>query len=129
MTISIPGPVSGIPGAAPGVTGAALRSAVEGLAARGRATADNIANLQTPGFIANRVTFEAALADAADRGTKALTGSSLLRSLEPVREDGNNVNLDQETLLSLETGLRYQLMLRAIDDRFQAVRSAMRSVG
>lgn len=122
-------PVPGLAGAAPSVTGAVLRSAVEGLGARGRATADNIANLQTPGFVANRVTFEAALADAADAGSRDLTGSSVLRSLEPVRPDGNNVNLDQETLISLDTGLRYQLMLRAIDDRFQNLRAAMRSVG
>ncbi|MGF1647290.1 MAG: flagellar basal body rod protein FlgB [Kineosporiaceae bacterium] len=122
-------PVPGIPGTAPGVTGAALRSAVAGLGARGRATADNIANLQTPGFVANRVTFEAALAEAADSGSRDLTGSSVLRSLEPVRQDGNNVNLDQETLISLDTGLRYQLMLRAIDDRFQNVRAAMRAIG
>lgn len=122
-------PVPGILGAAPGVTGAALRSAVAGLGARGRATADNIANIQTPGFVANRVTFEHALAEAADTGSREPTGASLARSLEPVREDGNNVNLDQETLISLDTELRYQLMLRAIDDRLQNVRAAMRAVG
>jgi flagellar basal-body rod protein FlgB len=111
------------------VTGATLRSAVAALYARSRATSDNIANLQTPGFVANRVTFEAVLARAVDEGNRTVTGPELQRSLEPVRQDGNNVNLDQETLISLDTGLRYQLMLRAIDDRFTAVRSAMRTIG
>ncbi len=116
-------------GTAPGVTGAALRSAVQGLAARSRATADNIANLQTPGFIANRVTFEDELSRAVGDRSRSITGSQLQRSLEPVRQDGNNVNLDQETLTSLDTGMRYQLMLRAIDDRFQNLRTAMRTMG
>ena len=31
------------------------------------------------------------------------------RSLEPTRTNGNNVNLDEETLIATETGLRYQL--------------------
>ena len=31
------------------------------------------------------------------------------RSLEPTRTNGNNVNLDNETLVGVETGLRYQL--------------------
>lgn len=111
----------------PTVTGSALRSAAEALGTRSRTTADNIANLQTPGFIAHRVTFEDSLAAAAGRGSRVMTAPGLERSLEPTREDGNNVNLDQETLISIDTELKYQLVLRAIDDRFNALRSAIRT--
>ena len=47
------------------VTGASLLSAVPGLSARSRAIADNISNIQTPGFQARRVAFEDAVARAA----------------------------------------------------------------
>lgn len=111
------------------VTGAALLSAVSGLGARNRAIADNIANIQTPGFQARRVAFEDAVADAASSATRTMTAHTSARSLEPTRLDGNNVNLDSETLLSLDTNLRYQLALRAIDDRLGSVRAALRTSG
>lgn len=120
--------VPSVAGAA-SVTGAALLSAVAGLGARNRAIADNIANLQTPGFQSRRVAFEDAVAQAARGGGKGLTGHSQALSLEPTRMDGNNVNLDTETLQSIETGMRYQLALRAIDDRFAVTRAAIRTQG
>jgi len=52
---------------------------------------------------------------------------TVARSLEPTRLDGNNVNLDAETLSGIESNLRFQLMLRAVDDRFGLLRTAMRS--
>ena len=39
------------------------------------------------------------------------------RSLEPTRLDGNNVNLDTETLSNIDTVLRYQFAARAMDDQ------------
>lgn len=111
------------------VTGATLLSAVQGLSARSRAIADNISNIQTPGFQARRVAFEEAVAKAAGSGEKGLTGPTTALSLEPTRLDGNNVNLDTETLQSIDTGMRYQLALRAIDDRFAVTRAALRTQG
>ena len=46
------------------VTSAALASAMDGLALRQRAIANNIANVNTPNYHAKRVSFEAALADS-----------------------------------------------------------------
>jgi flagellar basal-body rod protein FlgB len=111
------------------VTGATLLSAVSGLSARQRAIADNIANIQTPGFQSRRVAFEDALVEAARTGNRGLTAHSTALSLEPTRLDGNNVNLDTETLQSIDTNMRYQLALRAIDDRFGGIRAALRTVG
>ena len=104
----------------------AMNSALDGLSMRQRVIADNVANLQTPGFQAGRVSFEASLADAVRAGTGAVA-PSLSRSLEPTREDGNNVNLDTETLLNIETNLRYQLATQAIDGTFSKLRTAMRT--
>ena len=110
------------------VTSTALHAALSGLAERQRVTADNIANLQTPGFLAGRVDFESALRGALTDGeSPAISPGTVARSLEPTRTDGNNVNLDQETIIATETGLRYQLALNALDGKYTVMRTALRT--
>lgn len=104
----------------------ALGSALDGLALRQRVIADNIANLQTPGYQAQRVLFEDELARAVDRGTGSAR-VTVARSLEPTREDGNNVNLDSQTLANIDTNLRYQLATQAISGTFSGIRAAIRT--
>jgi flagellar basal-body rod protein FlgB len=136
------------------VTSSAIHFALNGLAKRQRVTADNIANIETPGFLAGRVQFEDALAqavttagggsdtgfNAAAKGADGSTSGSgvdytqdmsdeigaTARSLEPTRTNGNNVNLDHETISNVDTKLRYQLMLRAMDDKFGLLGSVMK---
>ena len=110
------------------VTSTALHSALNGLAQRQRVTADNIANLQTPGFLAGRVDFETGLRGALASGsTQTAAGGTVRRSMEPTRMDGNNVNLDAETVIATETGLRYQLALNALDGKYDVMRTALRT--
>ena len=104
----------------------ALNSAADGLALRQRVIANNIANIQTPGFLAGKVAFEDELASAVKGGSGAVKATTA-RSLEPTRTDGNNVNLDEETLLNVDTNLRYQLVTQAIDGKFSSLRVAMRT--
>ncbi|WP_090031267.1 flagellar basal body rod protein FlgB [Cellulomonas marina] len=108
------------------VSSVALDSALDGLALRQRVIADNIANVQTPGYHARRVAFEASLRTAVAHGSGAVT-ASVARSLEPTREDGNNVNLDTETVSNIDTQLRYQLATQAAGGQFTAIRAAMRT--
>jgi flagellar basal-body rod protein FlgB len=110
------------------VTSTALHAALTGLAERQRVTADNIANLQTPGFLAGRVDFESALrGELANGDTPSISPGTIARSLEPTRTDGNNVNLDEETITATETGLRYQLALNALDGKYDVLRTALRT--
>ena len=108
------------------VTAAALGSALDGLALRQRAIADNIANVNTPGYHAKRVVFEAALAKSVANGN-GHTVSETKRSLEPTLIDGNNVNLDTETLSNVDTVLRYQFATQAAGNQFSAMRAALKS--
>ncbi len=107
------------------VTSVALRSALTGLSMRQRAIADNVANINTPRFLAGRVDFEDALRAAVAEGETTRVTPTVGRSLEATREDGNNVNLDEETISGIETNLRYQLALRATDERGKLVRTAL----
>ncbi len=85
-------------------------SALDGLAERQRVTAQNVANVNTPHYLAKKVSFESALAKsvAAGDGTAKLTNSY---SLDETKLNGNNVNLDTETLTNVETVLRYQFAI------------------
>ena len=109
------------------VTSVSLHSALDGLALRQRVIADNISNINTPGFLAGKVQFEDALRSAIAQRAPGTAEASTARSLEPTREDGNNVNLDRETLDNVETGLSYQLALRAMDQQYGLLRSALRT--
>ena len=109
-------------------TSATLHAALSGLAQRQRVTADNIANIQTPGFLAGRTDFESALKAQLGSGeAPTVSGGTTARSLEPTNTNGNNVNLDQETVIATETGLRYQLALNALDGKYNVLRSSLRT--
>ena len=109
------------------VSSVTLRTALDGLALRQRAIADNISNIETPGYLAKKVKFEEALGAAVSAGgSPADVTPTVARSLEPTRLNGNNVNLDEETLSNVDTGLRYQLALRAMDDKFGLVRDVIK---
>lgn len=105
----------------------AMRTALDGLSMRQRVIADNIANIQTPGFLAGKVSFEDELARAVEFGRPASTHIATARSLEPTRIDGNDVNLDTETISSVDTVLRFQLATQAISGEYTNIRSAMRT--
>ena len=106
----------------------ALHAALTGLQQRAEVTADNIANVDTPGFLASRVSFESTLRNELANGqTPTVSQSSVDQSMDPTNTNGNNVNLDTETTIATETGLRYQLALNALDGKYSLLRSALRT--
>jgi flagellar basal-body rod protein FlgB len=112
------------------VTSVALHSALSALSVRQRVTANNIANIETPNFRAGKVSFEAALNQAVAAGDNpAGVTATIGSSLEPTRLDGNNVNLDEETISSMNTQLRYQTSLRALDSKFSLLKDVIKGGG
>ncbi|MET1004109.1 MAG: flagellar basal body protein [Propionibacteriaceae bacterium] len=104
-----------------------LRVAVAGLSARQTAIAGNIANIETPGYQARKVKFEEALTSAVAQGKSPATVSpSVQNSLEPSRLNGSNVNLDEESLSHIDTMMRYQLTIRALDGKYSLLRDAIK---
>ncbi|MDQ0737088.1 flagellar basal body rod protein FlgB [Arthrobacter agilis] len=108
------------------VSSLAMRSALDGLALRQRVTANNIANVNTPGFHAQRVSFEDALARSVSLGDGSAQATTET-SLEPTRLNGSNVNLDTETLSNIDTVLRFQFAARAVEGPFTSIRTALRT--
>ena len=112
----------------PDTTIHALHAALRGLSARQRSIADNVANLETPQFLAGRVDFESSLARAISEGNDPLATvqPSHSRSMAPTTPNGNNVSLEEESLLGIETNLRYELTSSALSDQFARLRTAIR---
>jgi flagellar basal-body rod protein FlgB len=109
------------------VSSSALRVALSGLSARQKAIANNIANIETPGYQAQKVTFEDALNSAVSNGdSPSEVAPTTQRSLEPTRLNGSNVNLDEETLSQEDTTMRYQLAIRAMNSQYDQLRSVIK---
>jgi len=103
---------------------AVLNSALDGLTVRQNVIADNIANVDTPGFRATSVDFETSLRSAIENGGRTAVSAKELPTDTPVGANGNNVDLRKETLAATQTQFQYQLMTRAVSDRFALIRTA-----
>ena len=110
------------------VTMTAIHAALSGLAARQRTIADNIANVETPGFLARKVDFERSLQGAMAAGKPDATRVSSTLSSEATNLNGNNVQIDDETLSMVDTNLRYQAMTEAMNGKFRVLRTSIRGV-
>ena len=104
---------------------AGIQVALHGLSDRQNATSNNISNIETPGFLAKRTDFESSLKKALASNTDVNVKPSHSVSTDETRTDGNNVNLDNETVTATETELRYQAMVEAMNSQFRTIRAAM----
>ncbi|HTD80042.1 MAG TPA: flagellar basal body rod protein FlgB [Chloroflexota bacterium] len=111
-----------------------LRAAMSGLAARQRAIANNVANVDTPGFKASEVRFEDALKTAISRGTGATVNQTSLNAAASrstlvdgtsTRADGNNVDIDHEMELLGEANLNYSAMTQVMSTRLGILRNVI----
>ena len=98
------------------ITSALIVKALDGLSARQLATAENIANANSPGFRALRVSFEQALAAAAQRGEGAV------RAVQPRTEGtalAEPVRVDLELATAAATAGRYSALTELLNRQLQ----------
>lgn len=107
------------------LTTSTLHRALDGLDRRQAAIANNIANLETPGYLATQVSFEESLRSAVDAGRPFDAAVTEERSLAPTRLNGNNVNVDMEILANSEVNLRQQLAVQALSSKYQLLRTSI----
>ena len=102
-----------------------LHRALDGLNQRQQAIASNVANLETPGYLAREVSFEDSLRAASETGRPSDATVSYSRSLAATRLNGNNVNIDMELLLGSETALQQQLVVQGLNAKYEVLRTAI----
>lgn len=113
---------------------------------RQNATQNNIANVDTPGFKAQYVSFEEELASriaGAGGGTGGRFGIHVRNAVEDTvsgsaprvfrtadqstRLDGNNVDMDQEQADLVRTALQYQYTLNSVNNDISRLRTAIKN--
>lgn len=108
------------------ITSVSLARAVDGLAQRQRVTADNLANMETPGFTASRVDFETNLAAAINAGRPGTSPITITKTTEAPGPNLNNVMLEKELVIATKTGLQQKLITGALTSRFGWVSTVTR---
>ena len=105
----------------------ALERAMDGVMARQRVAAQNIANVMTPGYQAGQVSFEDNLAAAlSGGGDPGRTEVEITPTGAPSDARGNNVDLVAENTTLMRSGLQYEALVQAANYRFNVLKTALR---
>jgi flagellar basal-body rod protein FlgB len=92
---------------------------------REQTIAANMANVDTPGYHTKDVNFRQALMQASDgSGVQFTPVVSEVNGLME-RPDGNNVNLDRESMLLAQSQLQYQMGTQLVKSHFHELLSAI----
>ena len=93
---------------------------------REQTIAANMANVDTPGYHTKDVNFKQALAQVSD-GDSGWQLSPTVQNVHGLleRPDGNNVNLDRESLLLAQSQLQYQMGVQLVKSNFHQLLSAI----
>ncbi len=114
------------------------QAALDGTAARHAAIANNLANVNTPGFKRSDVPFEQCLAQYVQGRSDSQIGnvSQIGESFTPPvvadtvtvgRADGNNVDVERETALMAENTLRYETLGLYVSRFFNGLKTVINS--
>ena len=86
----------------------------------------NMANIDTPGYHTQDMDFQSAMQDVVNSGHAKIEPASLEVEGLPERPDGNNVNVDRESLLLSQTQLQYQMGVQLIKAEFHKLLTAIK---
>jgi len=89
--------------------------------------ATNMANVDTPGYHTKDINFQAAMRQAMDdgQGLQMQPASNDVNDL-PERPDGNNVNIDRESMVLSQVQLQYQMGVQLIKSEFSELLTAIK---
>jgi flagellar basal-body rod protein FlgB len=107
------------------LTTKALQVALHGVDEARQAHQDNIANMETPGYLAQTVSFQDALTKALDDGSPESAEITTARSTAATNMNGNNVNVDSEMVAFTDNALTNQLLTQALSAKYLLLRTAM----
>jgi flagellar basal-body rod protein FlgB len=100
-----------------------LSYGLDGLSQRQQIIADNIANVDTPGYLTHDIPFEQQLLDAMNNplSGSAVPGSlpdAITRNDLQVRNDGNNVDINMQMNEMTGTAVTYEAATQLISQKF-----------
>ncbi len=87
--------------------------------------ASNLANIDTPGYRTRDIRFQEELNNAMLGNTDEAPPQPYEVSGLIERPDGNNVNLDRETMLLAQTQLQYRVGIELLRNQFQVLQTAI----
>jgi flagellar basal-body rod protein FlgB len=107
-------------------TQTALEKAIMGASARQQAIAENLANVDTPGYQRVDVDFHTTLRNAMEQGDlKGATFSPQRDASAQVRADGSTVDADVEAAAQARNGLEYETLVQVSKARVDIIEAAM----
>jgi flagellar basal-body rod protein FlgB len=109
-------------------TQSALEKAIMGASARQQAIAENLANVDTPGYQRVDVDFHKTLRDAMASGGSGLQGATFSPQRDAsaqVRPDGSTVDADVEAAAQARNGLEYETLVQVSKARVDIIEAAM----
>jgi flagellar basal-body rod protein FlgB len=102
-----------------------LQFAIDGVTQQTNATANNLANANTPGYTASNVNFQQSLAQAIEAPGEATATVTTTPSSDPAGTNGNNVNLASELVSSEKGALEYQQLSESLNSQFRLIRGVV----
>lgn len=106
--------------------------------------ADNISNVNTPGYKAKNIDFQSTLQEVIGQGDQltmkatngkhfGISSKASIKALQPevfeeedaARSDGNNVNIDKEMMALAETQIIYNATIQMMAKRGSTIRAAI----
>lgn len=105
----------------------AIQVALDGLSKRQSVINSNIANVDTPGYVAKTADFETNLQKALKGNRSVDLTPQMGESTAPTNLQGNNVDIDNETVNSMQTEMQYQAMIQAMNAKFTILKNAIGS--
>jgi len=111
------------------------QKSLDALWLRQKVISDNLANMDTPGFKSSGVEFEDILSRALEYSTSSDQDvAKKVAGIEPrivedkstqVREDGNNVDVDAQSIELVRALLQYESMARVVSDNIARMKYAV----
>jgi len=105
----------------------ALQGYLKVTADRQKLVATNMANVDTPGYHTRDIDFQGALQQVMNEGAGAqLTPATLDVPDLPERPDGNNVNIDRESMVLSQTQLLHEMGVQLVKEEFHRLLTAIK---
>ena len=103
----------------------AVEWALKAQSERQRVVAHNIANVNTPGFSANKFDFESSLAEALGRRGGGIARAERSATHDAAGLNRNNVSLEKELETLDKSNIHYEALTTALTSKFNQLRTAI----